>query len=409
MDLITQQKVEQFAARAAKARGWEWCGVQEAIPPALPLLVIQKWGITKRIRFEPENFEPIKTATLLFAPEEKKMTDTSKLNLRQKMIQIYNEIDHVGKYGKNQTQKYNFVRAADVMRPVRNAFAKFGVYAETNFELLGTYDIKTNSGGNMHTATVKATIVLHDTDSYETLTISGLGDGADSGDKGIFKAQTGAVKNALRNGTLLPDEGDPNGGDPEADESVDTRTTGNYAHNASTTELPDFQDAQRGPARGNQEPRVEKSTETTKPSPKAPQEAPTIAECLPETPCEAPETVSMADLKAAIIEHGDAYEAPEADCPPTETELTEYRAKFKLLGDDLSVQGKLTANRGLPINRKLLVFLLSITKAPDAKTISKSQWDNFFSRVDAAKANAKVGLVGLTKLVNKANGLDVKE
>ena len=71
----------------------------------------------------------------------------------------------------------------------------------------------------MHTATVKATIVFHDLDFNEKLTASGLGDGADSGDKGIYKAQTGALKNALRNAFLLPDEADP-----EADEEVDKAT-----------------------------------------------------------------------------------------------------------------------------------------------------------------------------------------
>src|ERR1019366_1148893 len=111
-------------------------------------------------------------------------------------------------------------------------------------------------------------------------------------------------------------------------------------------------------------------------------------------------------------ERGDAYEGPDDSLkaalevvkacvdsePPTEVELTEYREKFRKLGDDLSATGKLKSSKGLPTNRKLLVFLLSITKAADAKHISKSGWDNFFSRADAARANADVGLVGLTKM-----------
>src|ERR1700676_5665466 len=149
------------------------------------------------------------------------MTDTPKLNLRQKLIQVYTKMDHIAKNGYNQKQNYEFVRAADMLRAIRTVFAELGVYAETNYELLGTYDIKTNSGGVMHTATVKATIVLFDADSDETKTISGLGDGADGGDKGIFKAQTGATKNALRNGTLLPDEADPEA-DGKVDNAVDS-------------------------------------------------------------------------------------------------------------------------------------------------------------------------------------------
>ena len=108
-------------------------------------------------------------------------------------------------------------------------------------------------------------------------------------------------------------------------------------------------------------------------------------------------------------EHGDAYEGPDSDALPTEEQLVTYRAKFKTLGDDLAAKGKLTASRSLPVNRKVHVFLLSITKAPDAKQISKNQWDNFFERVDAATANPEVGLVGLATLVNKANGIEPKQ
>ena len=166
-----------------------------------------------------------------------------------------------------------------------------------------------------------------------------------------------------------------------------------YSHNSSTTELPDFQEANRAP-------------KTQKP---------TIAECLPQTSpfrevAEATaQYVPEAPAAAAEPERGDAYEGPEPPTAPTEVELTEYREKFRKLGDDLSATGKLKSSKGLPTNRKLLVFLLSITKAADAKHISKAGWDNFFSRADAARANADVGLVGLTKMVNKANGLDAEK
>ena len=340
---------------------------------------------------------------------------SEKLNLRQKLVQIYLELDHVDKAGENTKQHYNFVRAADVMRPIRAAFAKYGIYAQPNFELVGTYDIKTNNGGNMHTATVRVTIVLFDADSSETLVISGLGDGADGGDKGIFKAQTGALKNALRNGTLLPDEGDPNGGDPEADENVDASVASNMPE-----EMPDFQEAQRGAPKPPATPKTKKPTETPKSSPKASQEAPnaenspsaassTPSQATTETakPVAAPSTTSAA--QDAAPEHGDAYEGPDKDRLPTEEELTTYRQNFTKLADSLTTEGKLKASKGLPVNRKLLVFLISITKATDAKNITKNAWDTFFTRVEAAKINPQVGLVGITKLINKANGIAEKE
>ena len=90
-----------------------------------------------------------------------------------------------------------------------------------------------------------------------------------------------------------------------------------------------------------------------------------------------------------------------------------YRQAFKRLGDDLSTEGKLKSSAKLPVERKLLVFLLSITGATDAKKITRAQWDNFFSRATtvAGPADARVpeGLIGLAKLVNKANGIEEKK
>jgi hypothetical protein len=328
------------------------------------------------------------------------MTDTSKLNLRQKLIQVYNEIDHVEKAGRNEKQKYDFVRAADVLRSIRNAFAKFGIYAETNYDLLGTYDIKTNNGGTMHTATVKAFIRLMDADSDETLNISGLGDGADSGDKGIFKAQTGATKNALRNGTLLPDAADPYAMDPEADQSVDNATDFSTSSRYQPQE-PEFREDQHAAPNPLPAPRAQKPADRPAGPPAESIDAP-LAPPPPSVPVE--EQNQGPDVAP---EHGDAYEGPDDELP-TEEELAAYRTKFKNLGDDLTANGKLKASKGLPVNRKLLVFLLSITKASDATKISRIQWDDFFARVDQALA-LENGLVNLGKLVNKFNGLEEKQ
>lgn len=70
MDLILQNQIEQFAALAVKA-GWEWCGVQESIPPLLPVLIIRRHGKQRGIEFEPETFDPIKTAASYLTPSEK--------------------------------------------------------------------------------------------------------------------------------------------------------------------------------------------------------------------------------------------------------------------------------------------------------------------------------------------------
>lgn len=228
-------------------------------------------------------------------------------------------------------------------------------------------------------------------------------------------AQTGvaAVTYARRTGYLaalgIASE-DDDGQTASGREDDTTSYVDAYTHNSSTTEIPDFQDAQRGPARSEysaprttaaQNPKL--GTERPAAAP-APQAEPTLPPPPPDVPVE-----KQNQGPAVAPEHGDAWEGSEDTTLPTEAELGTYRAAFSKLGDDLSTTGKLKSSKGLPINRKLLVFLLSITKAADAKNISKAQWDNFFSRVESAKANAEVGLIGLTKLVNKANGLEEKK
>jgi hypothetical protein len=73
MDILTASKVKQFAELAIKA-GWEWCGMQESLSDcgAWPTLVITKNNQTKLIHFDPNDFDPIKTATLRLVPQEKK-------------------------------------------------------------------------------------------------------------------------------------------------------------------------------------------------------------------------------------------------------------------------------------------------------------------------------------------------
>lgn len=275
------------------------------------------------------------------------------MTLREKLNRLYADIECLEKSKHNKSQNYDYVPAVLVVRTVRKALIDLKVYAEINFTFEGQpYTIARAKEPNapFSAVNVRCTVKFLDLESLETSTHSGLGSGADLGDKAVYKAQTGALKYALKNACLAPDERDP-----EADESVDN---GGYA-----PEMPAYEDWTGATAHAQMQP--------------APQPA---------------------------REPGDDTDS----LPPTEEQMAEYRKQFQKLGDDLSTNGKLKSSRGLPINRKLLVFLLHITKADDAKNITKGQWDNFFERVDAVKTQAD-GMIGLAKLVNKVNGVEDKK
>src|ERR1700676_1644517 len=186
MDLVTQHKVEQFAQLAVKA-GWMWCGVQEAIPPVLSALVVTKRNITKQIGFDPNDFDPIKFAAVHLSTEKRKMT------LKEKLHKIYEAIEFIEKRGENTGQRYDYIKAADVTNAIRKQLIDLKVYAEINFDFVGfpyTIARAKDKDAPFSAVNVKCSVVFHDLESNETSTGSGLGSGADGGDKAAYKAQT---------------------------------------------------------------------------------------------------------------------------------------------------------------------------------------------------------------------------
>jgi hypothetical protein len=341
------------------------------------------------------------------------------MTLLEKMSEIYKSVDFIPKNGHNTKQSYKFMRHADVSRALRTQLVAQRIYVEVNYEFANdSYTVARTNGPAMPAANVRCTLVFHDLDSKETLTASGVGSGADTGDKHVYKAMTGALKYALKNSFLVPDEADA-----EADERVD-----GGEQNSIPDDMPDFQEAKHESAK----PSVRKKAERPTPAASGATAAATSPATAPvgvppankpsqatlEPPVTAtPSTTSEATSKSATSttprEPGDEPEtqaqAPDDGRLPNEAELDTYRKAFQKLGDELSTDGGLKSSPKLPIERKLLVFLLSITKAASPKEITNAGWQAFFARVDAGKANEQVGLKGLTTLVNRASGIEPKE
>lgn len=321
------------------------------------------------------------------------MTAAAKQNLRTRMHEIYKQIDFIAKDGENTGQSYSYTKAVDVVRNVRQALIAQRIFAEINFDFVGepyTIARKKEPTAPFSAVNVKCFIVFHDLDSDEKLTGSGLGTGGDTGDKSVYKAMTGALKYALKTSFMIPDEASP---DAEADPALDENAR-NVTNVEPTDEpLPEAQpDPEPAPALKPAAAQIK-----TKPLSVPKAEIPT------ETPTAPP-------AKAESREPGDVVDEGEDTSMPSDEEMTVFRTKFKKLGDELTIDGKLKASTkpSLPVNRKILVFLLNITKAKDATLITRAQWTNFFERVEAIKAT-EVGMVGLATLVNRVNGVEEKK
>jgi hypothetical protein len=163
-------------------------------------------------------------------------------HIAAKLVRVMEECGYIQKQGKNQHFGYKFAQAADVLEKINAALVKNGIATASAVELVDLRDVTTKSGTD-RLAIVKVTITLIDSESGESLTLSGLGGGQDPGDKSVMKATTAALEYAWITGLQIS-----TGDDPEADAGTDGRTTGAKAKSDKPAPVP----PPAGPIQGNQ-------------------------------------------------------------------------------------------------------------------------------------------------------------
>ena len=116
--------------------------------------------------------------------------------ITSKLVNVMEEVSHVQKNGTNEFHKYQYATAADVLEKVNEALCKNKICSVAKASLI-SLDHVTNARGNQeHLATVQMNIRLIDSESGEYIDIAGLGNGQDSGDKAVMKAETASIKYA---------------------------------------------------------------------------------------------------------------------------------------------------------------------------------------------------------------------
>ncbi len=123
-------------------------------------------------------------------------------SLVMKLTQVMAAVDRIAKRGHNDHFNYDFATEADVSAAIRSELA--------TRHLLFVPDVQANTKNGIQTITcVQMRFAIHDGETGESLIFGGVGEGADSGDKGVYKAITGAVKFALMKLFLIPTGDDP--------------------------------------------------------------------------------------------------------------------------------------------------------------------------------------------------------
>jgi len=127
------------------------------------------------------------------------------MSLTAKLAEVMGEVGYVQKDARNDFHKYRYASAEAVLKKVNQALSTRGI-AVSSSAVLERYE-----AGH---AIVRLALTFHDGD--ESLTVEGLGEGSDKGDKSTMKANTAALKYAMANAFLISW-----GDDPEADAQTD--------------------------------------------------------------------------------------------------------------------------------------------------------------------------------------------
>lgn len=140
--------------------------------------------------------------------------------LVRKLTEVMQEVKYIQKKGFNKFHKYAYATESDVAEKVREELAKRVVMMIPNVLESIVREHKNRSNNVEYIVKVRMEFKFIDGETGEELIFHSEGEGQDAGDKGIYKAITGAQKYALMKAFMIP-----TGDDPEADSGVDERNT----------------------------------------------------------------------------------------------------------------------------------------------------------------------------------------
>lgn len=121
-------------------------------------------------------------------------------SLAKKILNVMQAVEKIGKDGRNDFHKYNYASDEAIVTKLRGEMIKNGL-------ILTPHQKSCVKEGDVTTIEVEYT--LRDADSNEFLISSIFGQGQDRGDKGAYKAATGAEKYWLLKTFLIPTSDDP--------------------------------------------------------------------------------------------------------------------------------------------------------------------------------------------------------
>ena len=129
--------------------------------------------------------------------------------LAAKLAKIMGEVRNVEKNGTNSFHGYRYAMEQDMLVAVREKLALANIFVLTG---VSSVEVKDTAKDGFLT-TIRTVHTFVDGETGEELEASSAGQGTDKGDKGIYKAITGATKYFISKNFLIPTGDDPEGFD----------------------------------------------------------------------------------------------------------------------------------------------------------------------------------------------------
>lgn len=136
-------------------------------------------------------------------------------SLAAKLAEVMGIVGRIPKRGRNEHFGYDYATEADIVEAVRSALAERHVAILWDVSELTREEVPASREGARFLTTVKLSATFIDGDSGEERSVAWFGQALDSGDKGLYKAYTGAEKYLLLKTFLLPTGDDPEQDDDE--------------------------------------------------------------------------------------------------------------------------------------------------------------------------------------------------
>lgn len=137
----------------------------------------------------------------------------SELNVHQRINAVQAEIGVISKNGTNSFHNYDYATEADFVNALRPLLLKHGLSMSLiDNSVIGVMPLLKDDG--KHTGkiltTVQSTYSIVSVDNpKDYIQVKGCGQGADNGDKGVYKAITGAKKYVIANAFMISTGDDP--------------------------------------------------------------------------------------------------------------------------------------------------------------------------------------------------------